>query len=231
MNIRESEERSIRLVLTAVLAFYIMTTVLAIAFLKLSGNLHTMADTTLDDSENVMEEIEGRVEGFKDDREEKEGSVRWDRNDTAEKAQELQKIVIDEPEEVRAEPALESSEEIMEEPMQEEPEPEKEYYSFVSTNVENGLNMRIEPDINSESIYKLPPGSKGLVIELGDTWSKVSAQGYTGYCDNEYLSMRQITKEEYLKQIDEMEFAGEEASSGQEEVPSAETESAEDVTQ
>ena len=83
-----------------------------------------------------------------------------------------------------------------EEPSEPEPEPEP-LYSFVTNNVETHLNMRDGPDLSDTIIHKLNPGSKGVVLELGDGWSHVTADGYTGYCSNEYLTMKEVTQEEY----------------------------------
>ena len=200
MNIRTTEDKSTRLILVAVMAFYILTTVLAISFLKLSGNMDAVADTNLDSSEDVLQEVNENIEVFADRMKEENSAMTWDENDTSEKAKiASQDIVIDEPEEVMPLPEPEPEPEPTPTPA---PAPAKEYYSFVSTNVETGLNMREKPDIGSKSIFKLEPGTKGLVLELGDQWSLVAAEGHKGYCDNEYLSMRQISKEEYLEQID-----------------------------
>lgn len=76
-------------------------------------------------------------------------------------------------------------------------EPVREYYSFVTNNVTSHLNMRSEPGMEAKVIYRLPPRSSGVILELGDEWSKVLADGYTGYCSNEYMTMKEMTKEEY----------------------------------
>ena len=83
-----------------------------------------------------------------------------------------------------------------EEPEEPEPAPEP-LYTFVTNNVETHLNMRDGPDLTDTIIHKLKPGSKGVVLELGEGWSHVTSDGYTGYCSNDYLTMKEVTQEEY----------------------------------
>ena len=55
---------------------------------------------------------------------------------------------------------------------------------------------------DAKIIYELKPGSTGYVIELGDDWSKVAAYGHEGYCANEFLTMTEITEEEYRELVE-----------------------------
>ncbi len=89
-----------------------------------------------------------------------------------------------------------------------EEEPEEVMYSFVSNNIETNLNMRDGPDLTDTVIHKLKPGSKGVVLKLGEDWSYVTADGCTGYCSNEFLTMKEVTKEEYESLKSEAEEAG-----------------------
>ena len=79
------------------------------------------------------------------------------------------------------------------------------YYTFVTTNVGTGLRMRKAPGDNTEIVTSLKPGTTGYVIEQGDEWSKVYANGKTGYCINKYLKLTEISKEEYDKLVKESE--------------------------
>ncbi len=94
----------------------------------------------------------------------------------------------------------------------------EEYYSFTAvTGSSMNLNIRMTADIRSKIVSTIPRGKTGYILELGDDWSKVTYNGYEGYCSNEYLNMKKISKEEYeegLKQIDE---SGREADTGQSE--------------
>ncbi len=80
-----------------------------------------------------------------------------------------------------------------------EAEEKKEYYSFITNNTDSILRMRVEPDTNAHVVYELMPGTEGYVIEMEDEWSFVYAAGHKGYCSNEFLSMKEISEEEYKK--------------------------------
>ena len=77
----------------------------------------------------------------------------------------------------------------------------EDYKSFKTLNREKILHVRVSPDINSEIVARLSPGTEGLVLEVGDKWSKIiSFDGtITGYCSNEYLTFTDLTKEEFMK--------------------------------
>jgi uncharacterized protein YgiM (DUF1202 family) len=100
-----------------------------------------------------------------------------------------------------------------EEPEEPEPAPEP-LYTFVTNNVETHLNMRDGPDLTDTIIHKLKPGTKGVVLELGDGWSHVTADGFTGYCSNDYLTMKEVTQEEYDSLKTEAEEGRKETSAG-----------------
>lgn len=106
---------------------------------------------------------------------------------------------LEEPEE-EPEPLEEPEEEP--EPL-EEPEPVRKYYTFDTTNSDTPLNVRVAPDIDAKRIYRLQPGTKGYVLGLGDEWSYVyipSKKGY-GYVFNEYLSMTEVSEEEFPEEL------------------------------
>ncbi len=77
----------------------------------------------------------------------------------------------------------------------------EDYKSFKTLNREKILHVRVAPDINSEIVARLSPGTEGLVLEVGDHWSRIrSFDGtITGYCSNEYLTFTDISKEEFQK--------------------------------
>jgi len=77
----------------------------------------------------------------------------------------------------------------------------KVYKSFKTLNREKILHVRVAPDINSEIIARLSPGTEGLVLEVGDHWSRIrSFDGtITGYCSNEYLTFTDISPEEFQR--------------------------------
>lgn len=92
------------------------------------------------------------------------------------------------------EPEVPEEPEPVEEPVPEVPE--EHFYSFTSINSTTILHMRIEPSLSARVIAKLKPGTKGYVMEPGDDWSRVWAEGKVGYCSNEFLSLTEISREE-----------------------------------
>ena len=100
------------------------------------------------------------------------------------------------------ETSLEPSEEVQETEPEEIPAEKEEYFSFsVITGGAKNLNMREAPDINSKVVYVIPFTASGVVLEIGDEWSKVRCNGFEGYCSNELINMTEISKEEYEKGI------------------------------
>ena len=126
------------------------------------------------------------------------------------------------------EPEVPAEPEPVEEPVP--VEPEEHFYSFTSINSTTILHMRIEPSLSARVIAKLKPGTKGYVMEPGDDWSRVWAEGKVGYCSNEFLSLTEISREEIPEEAvrdDEAFITGSEpaaaapAETGTEEAPDA----------
>ena len=69
------------------------------------------------------------------------------------------------------------------------------YYSYVTTNRYNRLNVRKDPSTEGEIIYKLAPGSRGYVLERGDKWSYIRTDKVDGYSSNTYLSFEELDKD------------------------------------
>jgi hypothetical protein len=53
--------------------------------------------------------------------------------------------------------------------------------------VEEAVNIREEPDENSERVGSLPVNGIALVVEKGDTWTKIESGITIGYVRNDYL--------------------------------------------
>ncbi|MBO5470207.1 MAG: C40 family peptidase [Lachnospiraceae bacterium] len=53
--------------------------------------------------------------------------------------------------------------------------------------VEEAVNVRAEPDENSERVGSLPVHGIALVVEKGDTWTKIESGITMGYVRNDYL--------------------------------------------
>ena len=194
-----SEKRAAKRILTIVMVFYVLVSVLAIAILNLSGSIFAVrgeanlvdyfTDLFGSDEEVIEESFEEA-----DPETKLQGLEALDNKEEApEPEPEPEPEPVSEPE---PEPEPEPEEEPSEEPSS-EPEPEEHYYSFKTNNTDTILRMREEPGEDARVIYEIRPGSTGYVIDLGDEWSKVSIRGHEGYCANEFLTMTEISEDEY----------------------------------
>ena len=168
--------------------FYVAVAILAAAFLNIKGSVFEMRSKFTSSLEgNTKSELQKTIV---------KGSVASENRPEPVEAEpeEPQTMVMDEDTSITVQPGV-----LVEEPA--EPEPEKHYYEFTAINAHTILHMREEPDIKSKSIYKLKPGTKGYVLEVGDDWSYVTAEEHAGYCSNEYLNMREIPEEEYPEEL------------------------------
>ncbi len=209
------DRNSAKKILIAVMVFYILISVLGVGFLSLSGSIfakrgeikftdHIKSLFSLgeDELEETEEEYDpgNKLEGLDALNTPKEEPASGPMTPAEPEP-------VEAPEEVPSEPEPDILPEEVSEPEEEpEPVPEEHYYSFKSNNTDTRLRMREEPDESSRIVYELKPGTTGYVIELGDEWSKVSAYGNKGYCANEFLTMTEISKEEYdelVKKTDE----------------------------
>ena len=80
--------------------------------------------------------------------------------------------------------------EVKEEDVVEEEEPTCKYPEFEGkclAYVEEAVNVRKEPDENSERVGSLPVHGIALVVEKGDTWTKIESGITMGYVRNDYL--------------------------------------------
>ena len=74
--------------------------------------------------------------------------------------------------------------------VQEEEAPDCQYPEFDGkclAKVEEAVNVRKEPDENSERVGSLPVHGIALVVEKGDTWTKIESGITLGYVRNDYL--------------------------------------------
>ena len=173
------------------MGFYITVAVLAVAFLNIRGSIFQMR-TEFAESLQRPERTELQkaiVTGTASE------NVAEAEPPAEVPAEEPQTMVMDEDSSITVEPG------VLVENTEEEPAPEKHYYEFTAINSKTILHMREAPDIKSKSIYKLKPGTKGYVLEMGDDWSYVTAEEHAGYCSNEYLNLREIPEEEYPEEL------------------------------
>lgn len=89
----------------------------------------------------------------------------------------------DEKKEEDVEKAEDATEDKTEEPTCKYPE----FEGKCLAKVEEAVNVRKEPDENSERVGSLPVHGIALVIEKGDTWTKIESGITLGYVRNDYL--------------------------------------------
>lgn len=89
----------------------------------------------------------------------------------------------DEKKEADVEKAEDTTEDKTEEPTCKYPE----FEGKCLAKVEEAVNVRKEPDENSERVGSLPVHGIALVIEKGDTWTKIESGITLGYVRNDYL--------------------------------------------
>ncbi len=82
----------------------------------------------------------------------------------------------------------------------EEDEEEEEEVDFVMAKVENSVNVRSEPDADSECVGKLYQGCGGILTYRGDEWSRIKSGNLEGYVSNEYLCFDEDAIE-YAKEL------------------------------
>ena len=72
--------------------------------------------------------------------------------------------------------------------VEEEAETEKEDYSnFVMANVQNSVNVRIEPNTECEVVGMLYNKCGGTILERGDGWTKIESGELVGWVRNDFL--------------------------------------------
>ncbi len=63
-----------------------------------------------------------------------------------------------------------------------------EWDSKVMANVNEAMNIRLEPSTESTVVGKLYKGGSAEILEAGPEWTKISSGDVTGYANNEYLA-------------------------------------------
>ena len=182
-----SKEKTIRYIFIGALVFYILCAILGIAVFSTLGTfvgyrippMYSLIDAgKAERTSTAGQQIVGNVTSL--------NSVSYDFDEPKEEYAPTDEV-----------PEEEYTEEVPEEQEPyEEPVPEEHFYSFTSINSTTILHMRKEPSMDSPVIAKLKPGTKGYVMEPGDDWSRVWAEGKVGYCSNEFLSLTEISKDE-----------------------------------
>ena len=195
MTDRRTEKR----IIVFVAVFYVIVSLFAVCVLNLSGSVFAKRGEA-----DILKYLRGR--GTEDDGtydtgnagDKLEGLEALDSDDGEDEAviSEDETTYEDEPYEDESYEEAPATDEPADDEYVEE-DTQEHFYSFKSNNTEGRLRMREEPGESGRIVYELKPGSEGYIIELGDDWSKVSAYGHEGYCANEYLTMTEITEDEY----------------------------------
>lgn len=82
---------------------------------------------------------------------------------------------------------IENAEEDVTEPELSQEEKEKlEWQDSMMADVEDSLNVRVEPDSESDLAGKLDKGDRATVLEVGEEWTKIESGELVGYVKNEY---------------------------------------------
>ena len=67
--------------------------------------------------------------------------------------------------------------------------------NYVAPNVNEFMNVRKEPSIDSEIVGKLRKNSYAKIVERLDEWTKITSGNVTGYVRNDYLYMDEAALE------------------------------------
>ena len=68
--------------------------------------------------------------------------------------------------------------------------------SLVMARVNDSVNVRLEPDENSQRVGKLYKDCAGYIIQYTDTWTKISSGELVGWVRNDYLSFGEDAQKE-----------------------------------
>ena len=100
--------------------------------------------------------------------------------------------------EPESEPEEKPEEKPEEVPVQEEPvQPEIRYYAFTVRGDISSLNIRIAPGMDGRILGRLMPGQTGYVLEQGEEWSLVTTGAKSGYVNNGYIELEEISEEDF----------------------------------
>jgi len=94
-----------------------------------------------------------------------------------------------------------------EEPTTEEPTTEEPKPDMFVANVKEFMNVRAEPNSDSELVGKLYVGSGGLVLERGEEWSLITSGNVTGYVWNKLVLFDEAADEKAWEVADVYAYA------------------------
>lgn len=128
---------------------------------------------------------------FKDVPSKSDTSVSIDRNDANIYTEDTETITVEKEEnDIVTSTSPETEENETEEDEKEEapqltPE-EQEWQNYLMAQVEIGLNIRAEADLDSDVVGRLRKGDRATIVELGSEWTKIKSGKVEGYVNNAY---------------------------------------------
>ena len=128
---------------------------------------------------------------FKDVPSKSDTSVSIDRNDANIDTEDTETITVEKEEnDIVTSTSPETEENETEEDEKEEapqltPE-EQEWQNYLMAQVEIGLNIRAEADLDSDVVGRLRKGDRATIVELGSEWTKIKSGKVEGYVNNAY---------------------------------------------
>ena len=79
------------------------------------------------------------------------------------------------------------AEEVVTEPeLTQEEKEQLEWQNCMMADIEDSLNVRVEPDAEADLAGKLEKGDRATVLEIGEEWTKIESGELVGYVKNEY---------------------------------------------
>ena len=76
-------------------------------------------------------------------------------------------------------------------------QPETVYYAFTVRGDISSLNLRKVPDMDGKVLGRLMPKQTGYVLEYGEEWSLVTTGKKSGYVNNRYIELEEISEEDF----------------------------------
>ena len=133
-----------------------------------------------------------------------DASVSLDRNESADNREDTETITVEKEEndkvtstspETEEDDKVTSTvpemEETEKEEVEKEEEPqltpeEQEWQNYLMAQVEIGLNIRTEANVDSEVVGRLRKGDRATILEVGSEWTKIKSGKVEGYVNNAY---------------------------------------------
>ena len=126
--------------------------------------------------------------------------VNQDREPQPQTTEKPEETSVETPEEKPEEMPVQEAESVQSETETEQPEteqPEGVYYAFTVRGDISSLNLRKVPDMDGKILGRLMPEQTGYVLEYGEEWSLVTTGKRSGYVNNRYIELEEISEEDF----------------------------------